>query len=119
MAESSAASVASGMLAESDLPPWISHSRYVSPLLVAYEARIVELEGCTKTAQNELITLQENASSLLKQNESLQFQLENKMEAVIRRLESPHMVAALSGGSCDTVLAGQEDFREMQHHLEL
>ena len=34
-----------------EIPPWMSHSRYLSPLLVAYEARMKELETSNHACQ--------------------------------------------------------------------
>ena len=107
-----------GLLGEAELPPWISNSKYANPLLVAYEARIVELENACKMSSDELKQLKETARGLAKQNETLQKQLEAKMEGLIKRLESPQTVAVLSGAN-DTVFAGLEGIKEMQQHLEL
>ncbi len=40
-----------------DLPPWTTQSRYVSPLLVAYEARLKELEVSNHAAQVQCVCL--------------------------------------------------------------
>jgi hypothetical protein len=62
-----------------DQPPWITHSRYLSPLLVAYEARLKELDIANQAANDECLRLQSAVTQLSSQNEQLQSQMEQQV----------------------------------------
>lgn len=65
------------------LPPsWLVEQRHMSPLLVAYDARITGLEGQLAARAGDMRMLAAQVDEVVVENESLQGQLRDAMELV-------------------------------------
>eukprot|EP01084_Bolivina_argentea_P173932 301284_1 len=76
-----------GDLPNCNLAPWSSSSKYVSPLLVAYDAKIKELNHQIKTYQEKALQIKKESDALIKRNQDLQNELETKVVSLYQKLK--------------------------------
>ena len=71
-----------------DIPPWLVNSKVMSPLLVAYESRVIELTQINHQLQSDHNILQQQIEELLHKNESLENELELNIKQLMTQLDS-------------------------------
>lgn len=65
-----------------DVPPWITNSTYMSPLLKAYEDRVKELEDQVKAYEADQTNIKKKVKELMEENANLREKLKFKMLAL-------------------------------------
>jgi len=69
-----------------ELAPWTSSSKYMSPLLVAYDARINQLKQQIADYQQSALQVKKESDLLIQRNIDLEEELETKLVALYKRL---------------------------------
>eukprot|EP00742_Colponemidia_sp_Colp-10_P007456 GILJ01008031.1.p1 GENE.GILJ01008031.1~~GILJ01008031.1.p1 ORF type:complete len:794 (-),score=180.63 GILJ01008031.1:59-2395(-) len=98
---------------EEPLPPWVVNSQYVSPLLLAYDQRISELEQQNSKYQDELQMWQDEVKRVVDQNEQLQAELAQNVQQLLKR--QVDSLDSLPLG----VTATHEERQELQERIDL
>ncbi|ETO13681.1 putative surface protein [Reticulomyxa filosa] len=80
-----------GMETIHEMPPWIASSKYMSPLLVAYDNRIDELKQQIQQFQNDTLELRKDCEALAQRNTLLERQIKDKIEAATEKLNVVRM----------------------------
>ena len=70
-----------------DIPPWISSSKYMSPLLTAYDQRIKELNAEIKGYQQNALQIKKESNALIARNEELENELQTKLVSLYKKLK--------------------------------
>ncbi|XP_033112272.1 centrosomal protein of 89 kDa-like isoform X2 [Anneissia japonica] len=65
-----------GLPSRGSSPRWLTDTRYLSPLILAYEDRLTEKDNTIMTYQKELKEIKENVEQVLHENQMLHLQLE-------------------------------------------
>jgi hypothetical protein len=119
-----------------ELPPWISQSRFMSPLLVAYEKRIQDLTKRNLEQQKELGGLRLETKKNLLRNEQLERDLQKHVGSVVQQFDgkqatrgsgssgssgSASSSGIVSGGDGRELIASAvpEEIKELQEHVAL
>jgi len=74
-------------LQHTDLAPWMSSSKYMSPLLMAYDCRIRELQEQIALFQTESMEIKKESEALIRRNSELEQELETKMVSLHQKLK--------------------------------
>jgi len=108
---------------EKGLPPWVASPRYLSPLLVAYDTRIQELEQANGRNCEAIAELEHRAGSLVAENTALRADLQRELDkqlSTAAALREPSATAAAAKGTAGAVPAvAEEHMREQQEQLAL
>lgn len=94
--------------ADYELPPWSTSSKYMSPLLVAYEKRVRDLEEGNALKVKELKILKEEAERLINRNQEVELELENSYSKLLRQMDNQ-----MPG------LASDADLLDLQERIKL
>jgi hypothetical protein len=70
------------------LPPWVASPQYLSPLLQAYDARVMELRSASSAAERQLSEARDHIVRLTRENEQLEADLASELESRQRELEA-------------------------------
>ncbi|CAG9312251.1 unnamed protein product [Blepharisma stoltei] len=103
----------SDLLVDPSIPPWAANTVFLSPLLLAYDNRIHELESALERAKLNLIDIGEHTKRLTAENSSLREEMDRRWHEMLERerkeLESSGIGAAFY----------LEEKNEMQERLDL
>mmetsp|Transcript_29539 Transcript_29539/g.85469 ORF Transcript_29539/g.85469 Transcript_29539/m.85469 type:complete len:795 (+) Transcript_29539:131-2515(+) len=94
---------------DSPLPPWAMNMPLMSPLLIAYDDRVRDLESLVERRQLELRSLGEQTQQLVKENEDLLAECKEKTEALRRY----HQDASGIGRSEAAAIEEREELAEL------
>ena len=70
-----------------ELPPWIGQAKYMSPLLVAYEARIEELTEKSAEQLHDFAALKSQYDDLFKRNSEAEAELESNIKNLLTHMD--------------------------------
>jgi hypothetical protein len=71
----------------SDLPPWITNSKFMSPLLIAYEQRIQDLVDKNNEMQAALLVYKTETESLVARNKQTETELQQYVKQLLAQME--------------------------------
>ena len=85
------------------MPPWLSSSAYLSPLLTAYDSRIKELMRRIEQFQSKSLEISAESDALMERNKALENELETKMVSLHQklRIKSKSDAASSAMDGCD------------------
>ena len=106
---------------DDDLPPWISQSRLISPLLVAYENRIQNLTQRNLQQQRELNTLRSEAETWIKRNKDMEIEMKKNIQTLVSHIENANngMVSDASKGGTISKASVPEEIKELHEHIAI
>jgi len=99
-----------------ELPPWISQAKYMSPLLVAYEARIDELTTQNQQHLAEVAHLKQEYDKMAERNRKAETELENNIKQLLSHMD------AQKGRNLDGKSAAEldeDEVSELQEQVQL
>lgn len=101
------------------LPPWMVEMPFLSPLLVAYEQRLAQLEAARADAERHAAETSRSAGELARENDELRPRLQEALVAAVRAAERRH-ASDEDGASAGGAEGGQAAaLREAEERLAL
>jgi len=99
-----------------EMPPWLSSSTYLSPLLIAYDSRIKELTQRIEQFQSKSLEITAESEALMDRNKALENELESKMVSLHQKLRIRSKNAVTSNSSamdgCDMDSAEAAEYQQ-------
>jgi len=101
---------------ESDsLPPWLLSAQHLSPLLVAYDSRIEEMNTMVEKATMELRQMEEAHGEVRRENERLHGEVKQQAQALLEKFEVEGPVNVVGERAAVSV----EEWTELTERSEL
>lgn len=100
-------------LPDESLPPWAYNAIYLSPLLMAYDNRIQELESALSRSRRELEELGEKSQRLTNENLTLREEMERRWREMLEKQKND-----IEGTGISMAFFSEEK-QEMQERLDL
>ena len=97
-----------------ELPPWIGQAKYMSPLLVAYEARIEELTEKNQEQLHDFAQLKAQYDELFKRNNEAEAELESNIKNLLGHMDAQKGGAGAKKGPLD-----EDEVSELQEQVSL
>jgi chromosome segregation ATPase len=106
-------------LLRDEVPPWVTNPTIMSPLLLAYDNRIKELESKQDQQINILDGLARQNDELQGENETLRKDLQHYMDKLISMTEGGKVVGGNRGSQLAASIVGVEEALDLQRQLDL
>merc|ERR1712129_401111 len=103
-------------LVDTEIAPWVSSSKYMSPLLVAYDGRIRELSEEIKGYQQNALQIRKESDALIAKNQELETELQTKLVSLYKKLKIKNK--NVSDDHIDVAM-DESDFNEYQQRVNI